>query len=116
MSLYGVMAHNDVFSKAACLSTGVFYNLNNFRKTMKESYIDPDTRIYISWGEKESGATAMLNGNPEYDTRESRAIHKFEKELQATGALTYLYFQWGGEHCERDWEKQNDIYMNFLWK
>lgn len=115
MSLYGVMAHNDVFSKAACVSTGVFWNLSNFRKTLSVSQINPDTRIYLSWGEKEAGKAAH-NGNPEYDTREARAVRKFEKELQARGANTYLYFQWNGEHREADWEKQDPVFMNYLWK
>lgn len=115
MSLYAGLAHSDVFSKCACLSTGIFWNLSNFRKTMKENEICDDTRIYMSWGEVESGKVAF-NGNPERDTREARSVRKCEKELQEKGCSTYIYFQWGGRHCEADWEKQNDIYMNFLWK
>lgn len=49
MSLYAGLAHSDVFSKCACLSTGIFWNLSNFRKTMKENEICDDTRIYMSW-------------------------------------------------------------------
>lgn len=115
MSMYGILAHNDVFSKAACVSTGIFYNLSHFRKTLQTSFIHPDTRIYMSWGEIEAGKAAYYK-NPQYDTREARSVYKFEKELQNKGASTYIYFQWGGRHCEADWEKQNPIYMNYLWK
>lgn len=114
MSMYAVIVYNHVFSKAACVSTGVFWNLSNFRRDLNRSLIDPDTRIYISWGEIEAGKAAH-NGNPEYDTREARSIRKFEKELQERGVSTYLFFQWGGRHCEEDWEKQVAVFMNFLW-
>ena len=29
--------------------------------------------------------------------------------------MTYPYLQAFGGHCEADWEKQNAIYMPFLW-
>lgn len=115
MSLYGAMAHNEIFSKAACLSTGVFWNLSRFRKTLQVSTLSPDSRIYLGWGELEADKAAH-NGNPENDTREARSIYKFETELQAKGARTYHYFQRGGAHNEASWEKQNAVYMNWLWK
>ncbi|MEE3486815.1 MAG: alpha/beta hydrolase-fold protein [Bulleidia sp.] len=114
MSMYGAVAHNDVFSKAACLSTGVFWNLSRFRKTLSMNVLSPDTRIYISWGEKEAGRAAH-NGNPETDTREARAVYRFEHELQEKGARTYHLFVRGGEHNEASWERQNQKYMDFLW-
>ena len=114
MSMYGVMRYNHVFSKAACVSTGIFWNLSNFRRDLAVSDIHPDTKIFMSWGEIESGKAAH-NGNPEYDTREARSVRKYEKELQARGANTYLYFQWQGRHCEADWEKQVPVFMNYLW-
>ncbi len=115
MAMYGVLAHNDVFSKCACISSGVYWNISKYRKTLRENLIYMDTRIYISWGEKEAGRAAH-HGNPEYDTREARSVYKFEEELQNCGVQTYHYFQPNGEHCEADWEKQNSLYMNFLWK
>ena len=27
-----------------------------------------------------------------------------------------LYVQSGGRHCEADWEKQNQLYYDYLWK
>jgi predicted alpha/beta superfamily hydrolase len=114
MSMYGVLAHNDVFSKAAVVSSSVFWNLKNYRRSYPYG-LDPDTRIYISWGELEAGKAAF-GGNPEFDTREARSVYKFERELQTMDVQTYHYFQWDGKHCEADWEKQNSIFMNFLWK
>lgn len=114
MSIWGVICHNDVFSKAAVVSPGMFWNIGRLRNDLGVRWISPDTRIYMSWGEIESGKAAH-NGNPEYDTREARSVRKFERELMAKGASTYLYFQWGGRHCEADWEKQVPVFMNYLW-
>ena len=114
MSIYGVSVHNDVFSKAACVSPGMFWNIGRLRNDLNRSTVSPDTRVYMSWGEIESGKAAY-HGNPEYDTREARSVRKYERELMNRGASTYLYFQWGGRHCEEDWEKQVPVFMNYLW-
>lgn len=115
MAMYGILAHNNVFSKSACISSGVFWNLSKYRQSLDNALILPDTRIYISWGEKEVSKPAR-NGNPEFDSKEARSVFKFERELQERGITTWHYFQRDGKHCEEDWEKQNAIYMNFLWK
>ncbi|MBQ1439580.1 MAG: alpha/beta hydrolase [Solobacterium sp.] len=114
MSMYGIIRYNDIFSKAACVSTGIFWNLSDFRKDLKQVQLSPDTRIYMSWGEIESGKAAH-NGNPEFDTREARSTRKFEKELQAKNARTYLYFQPNGRHCEADWAAQVPLFLDWLW-
>ena len=114
MSIYGITVHNDVFSKAACVSPGMFWNIGRLQKDLSWRYINPDTKVYMSWGEIESGKAAY-NGNPEFDTREARSIRKYERLLMERGASTYLYFQWGGRHCEEDWEKQVPVFMNYLW-
>ena len=114
MSIYGVIRHNDVFSKAACVSPGIFYNIGRLRGDLDKADINSDTRIYMSWGEIEAGK-APHNGNPEYDTREARSVRSFERDLQARGASTYLSFQREGRHCEADWEKQIPVFMQYLW-
>lgn len=114
MSMYGVIAYNHIFSKAACVSTGMFWNISQFRRELKQSSLSMDTRIYMSWGEIEAGKAAH-NGNPVFDTREARSTRKFEKELQAHGARTYICFQPEGRHCEADWAKQVPLFMDWLW-
>ncbi|MBR2761242.1 MAG: alpha/beta hydrolase [Solobacterium sp.] len=114
MSTYGVIRYNDVFSKAACVSTGMYWNLSQFRQDLNAVSLHPDTRVFMSWGEIESGKAAY-GGNPEYDTREARSTRRFELELQQKGARTYLYFQREGRHCEADWAKQVPVFMDWLW-
>ena len=114
MSMYGVIRYNSVFSKAACVSTGMFWNLSGFRRDLAEVSLSPDTRIFMSWGEEEAGKPPR-QGMSVYDTREARSTLKFEKELQAKGARTYLYLQPGGRHCEADWARQVPLFMDWLW-
>ena len=114
MSMHGVLHYNHIFSKAACLSSGVYWNISNFRKELQAVNLNPDTRIYMAWGEKESGK-APHNGNPEFDTREARSTRKFEQELLEQGVRTFVYFQKNGAHCEADWAKQVPLFMDWLW-
>lgn len=99
MSLYSVIAHNDVYSKAACLSSVIFAPL---LQAAQDLPLHLDTRVYLSWGTEESRATGRLS-------------QQMEAILQTKGILTRAYAQAGGEHCEGDWEKQNGLYMDYLW-
>ena len=114
MSMYGILARNDIFSKAACISTGIYWNASNFRNELKQTQLSPDTRIFMAWGETESGPVPS-GASAETDSRESKSTLKFEKELQDHQARTFLYFQHGGRHCEADWAKQVPVFMDWLW-
>jgi uncharacterized protein YndB with AHSA1/START domain len=71
--------------------------------------ISPDTRVYFSWGEKESGQ------NTDFARLLSRINYDAQDLLSSKGALTQVFFQVGGGHCEADWEKQVPGFMEFLW-
>ena len=112
MSLYAVTKFNNVFSKAACVSSSIFMVMQPLMDDIYHSDIDPDTRVYLSWGEKEGG-TDPNSGYCKFLTNSNR---KVEKLLNRKGALTRLYCQPGGGHCEADWEKEVPDFMDFLWK
>ena len=114
MSLYGALAHNDVFSKAACLSTGIRFWGRYLRRELDNADIDPDTRIYLSWGEHEAGRTRK-NADPATGSPEARAELDYVRRLEAAGVITSCYFQPNGQHCEASWEEQNGRYLDFLW-
>lgn len=114
MSLYGVMVHNDVFSKAACLSTGIRIWRRELQRDLRTAHINPDTRIYLSWGEHEAGRYRH-EVNPATDSPEAKAELDFIARLQRAGADTYCYFQPDGRHCEASWELQNERYLSYLW-
>lgn len=114
MSLYGVIAHNDVFSKAACLSTGIRIWRRELQRELRAASINPDTRIYLSWGEHEAGRYRH-EVNPATDSPEAKAELDFIARLQRAGADTCCYFQPDGRHCEASWELQNERYLSYLW-
>jgi len=115
MSLYAVIKYNQWFSKAACLSSSVYACMPELLKDLKDSSIDPDTRVYLSWGTKEAREIT----DPAKEDNSSltfRQNHALAEGLKEKGALTHLYCQVGGAHCEADWEKQVPGFMEFLWK
>ena len=115
MSLYAGVHYNRVFSKAACVSSAIGFCMGSLMKDIQESQIIPGTRFYLSWGTKE----AQGNKNPDIADRHSKTYRwntRAAAALKRKGASIALYCQVGGEHCEADWEKQNPIYMNYLWK
>ena len=101
MSVYAAIAHNDVFSKAACLSSAIGSSQKDILADFAKSPIDPDTRVYLSWGEKEG--------------HNLRVQYRTAAEFEKRGATVRLYEQPEGRHCEADWEKQIGRFMDFLW-
>lgn len=108
MSLYAVTACNGVFSKAACVSPAVNMCYPELMAGLREAVISPDTRVYLSWGEREARdqkALAQL-------TRQNLSVIN---SLTAKQARVYAHLQEDGRHCEEDWSRQTAEFMRFLW-
>ncbi|MCD8145596.1 MAG: alpha/beta hydrolase [Oscillospiraceae bacterium] len=115
MSLYGVIHHNQTFSKAACLSSTVTPCLEQLLGDIRDTPLNPDTRVYLSWGEQEGrGAAEKLNDD--FDTYTARCNQAIDAALREKDVTTRLYLQPGGGHCEADWAKQVPQFMDFLWR
>lgn len=99
MSLYAITAYNKVFSKAACLSPSVRICLPQVKAELKKAKLAPDTRVYLSWGEKDGKGKHQL---AQY-TANALAV---TRGLSGKGAEVYPYLQMNGKHCEADWRKQ----------
>ena len=115
MSLYAVIRHNDVFSKAACLSSTIAPCMEDFIEDIGAADIHPDTRVYLSWGTEEGGGAYL------YPRKDNHAIMTTRNEqiahwLTEKGVSTRVYCQQGGHHCEADWEKQVPVFMPYLWQ
>lgn len=104
MALYAVVRHNDVFSKSASISPAFFDCLPKYIKELSINTINPDTRLFLSWGTEE-----------DYHGWLTKRILKFEAAAHKYNITTWLYNQQGGQHCEADWEKQIHTWMHFLW-
>lgn len=115
MAIYGLVKYNHVFSKGGCISSAIGYCMPQLMNDMKNCYIAPDTRAFLSWGTKEAHGIKddTQEDRHSYTYRNNRAVYnKFEQ----AGAIPRLYCQIGGSHCEADWEKQVPMFMDFLWK
>ena len=115
MSLYAGVRYNHVFSKAACVSSAIGFCVRPMMKDIRNCSIHPNSRFFLSWGTREAYGLK----DP---TREDRSSRTYKWNRQAAAILTEknadtkLYCQVEGRHCEADWEKQNPIYMDYLWK
>ena len=115
MALYAGVRYNHVFSKAACVSSAIGFCVRPLLKCLRNSTIRHGSRFFLSWGTKE----AHGNKTPDIHDRHSLTYHwnvRAAAALKEKGASIALYDQVGGGHCEADWEKQNPIYMDYLWK
>ena len=114
MALYGAVHHNRWFSKAACVSSAIGFCMKELMADMDASNVDPDTRVYLSWGTKEArGLQDTMQEDTMSDTY--RCNKAAADRIEAAGARTRMYCQVGGGHCEADWEKQVEGFMGFLW-
>ena len=108
MAYYSVIRHNDVFSKAACLSSAFPFCHKEVREeTMRKKQVLPGTRVFLSWGSKESGRKPGLVLYTCFNLEMSHL-------LTEAGAVTYPMLVNGGSHSEADWEKLNEVYIPFL--
>ncbi len=114
MSLYGVTKYNRYFSKAACLSSTILPCYRKLSNLLKRSEIDPDTRIWLSFGENE----AKFHGgkvNDVFKTKTSAYTDKLIGIIESKNASAVKFIQANGGHCEADWEKQIPGFMDYLW-
>lgn len=105
MALFAVLRYNHVFSKSAAVSPEFFATLPLFLRELRINRLDPDTRLFMSWGTEEDRRGWM-----------TKRILRMEAAVQRHGFTTWLYHQQGGHHCEADWETQVPTWMDFLWK
>jgi predicted alpha/beta superfamily hydrolase len=115
MAYYSVVARNDIFSKAACLSPALGFCSSLYWRDLNEAAVSPDTRVYFSWGTREGGK----NEHPDEEDRSSwtyRMLSITGEKFESRGAAVMRYCQVGGRHCEADWEKQLPLFMPFLWQ
>lgn len=104
MALYTVIRHNMYFSKAACLSSYVGPCMDPLMKDMDEYMTYPDTRVYLSRGEKEMHADSKG-----WDPIVAHRIRTY-------GAVAKTCVQTDGGHNEASWEKLVPEFMHFLWR
>lgn len=114
MATYATAVYNHVFSKGGCISSCLWYAMDQMKHDAWANGVAADTRAYLSWGTEESGGA---HANPDDDYRTETAYWNGEAAsiFRNAGGVTRMYCQRGGHHCEADWEKLVPDFMNFLW-
>ena len=108
MALRAAVGWNRWFSKAACISSAIGFCPTGVLKDVMETGVDPDTRVYLSWGEKERHMREGKDLSREWN-------EAVADRLRGQGAAAVTYCQPKGGHCEADWEKLVPDFMDFLW-
>ncbi len=111
MSLYTILKHNDVFSKAAVVSPAIMTSMKQFTNEINNADIQPDTRIFFSWGTEEWGSTKL-----EQTMHDDINILEESIQKKQPSCRMYKLRQEGGGHNEASWERQLPILMPFIWE
>ena len=104
MSLYGAIAYQNVFSKAACLSPSLWIDPVKVIDMIQSCDISRETRIYMDYGDVEMAAHPENPG----------ILLGTERVLLNRGADVAFRIIPGGMHCEASWEARIPDFMEFL--
>ena len=104
MSLYAILAHNDVFSRAAALSPSIWANKKEISNLIRTSQLNENTVIYMDYGSEEF---SNHKGMQQLFTNTVNALLK--KGVFLTSRVVPY-----GNHSEACWEKQLSIVIETL--
>ena len=104
MALYGAVAYNRYFRRAACLSPSLWLSPNMVMELVAKTRLANDTCIYLDYGSPE-----MLN----HDANSAALTSTVQLLLAKRVDLTFRIVP-GGTHSEASWEKQIPIFMQCL--
>lgn len=101
MSLYAVLAFNDVFSRCAALSPSIWVNGKKIRAMIRNNRLDDDTCIYMDYGSREMREHTGMNR-----LFSLTAADMIERGMHVTARIIP-----NGDHCEACWEEQLPFFM-----
>ncbi len=104
MALYGAVAYNRYFRRAACLSPSLWLSPAKVMELVAKSRIANDTCIYMDYGAQE-----MFN----HDANTAALTSTVQLLLAKRVDLTFRVVP-GGTHSEASWEQQIPIFMQCL--
>ena len=104
MSLYAILAHNDVYSRACCLSPSLWVAPEKVHALIEKADLAPDTVIYMDYGSRE-----MANHEGMRPIFAAAAAQLMEKGAWVTSRIVP-----NGDHCEACWEEQLPFLMGTL--
>lgn len=104
ISLYAVIAYNQFFSGAACLSPSIWTNMTQINRMIEDAEIDPYTTIYMDYGQNEINFHKVMR----------KQFRKVCDLLMKRHVMLTSRIVPNGDHCEACWEKQIPFFMDTL--
>lgn len=104
MSIYALIKHNDVYSKAIALSPSFWPGAEKLKELIVNTPILSNTYLYMDKGEAEMAGR--------YESLKSFSFFTsllLVKKIKVTSRVVP-----NGQHCEASWEKQIPIFMKIL--
>lgn len=107
MSMYCIAKYNNIYSKAACVSSAAFFNEKGLFELIDKTKFK-DTRIYLDYGTHE-------------DRRKKFMIDQFDLLLRLNhaynekGCNTYPHLVYKGTHSEASWETIFPVFLEYLY-
>ncbi|MBQ9327461.1 MAG: alpha/beta hydrolase [Solobacterium sp.] len=108
MSMYCITAYNDVYSKAACLSSTMDINLKPLVQLIKETPFAKNTRIYMDYGSNEVKSKKAFAKSLD---RMLTINHAFQRHHVNTWPNVIV----GGYHSEATWETVVPLFLDYLY-
>ena len=108
MSMYCIARYNDVYSKAACLSSTMDITLPALLDLIHASSMRKDTRIYMDFGSNEERSKRTYAKLME---RMLQINHAFQEKHCNTFPNTIV----GGWHSEATWETVIPVFLPYLY-
>lgn len=107
MALYSILAHNDIYSKAAVLSPFLYPIADKIYEELDRVKLSMHTKTYISWGSDEFRSKNQLA----YATERNLAI---AHELTKRKTQVYPRLIAKGRHNEASWEQELPVFLPYL--
>ena len=107
MSLYMIIKHSDIFSKAACVSCHIYPLFKKMRKDLRTK-MHPNTTVYISWGGREYGNNHILATVTDQNLQIVRAL------LKKPHVKVIPYVFKNHDHSESSWRKELPMWFKEL--
>lgn len=104
MSLYAVLAYNQVFSRAAALSPSIWFATDQLEEMIASAQLGENTVVYMDYGSREM----KFHSNMEHQFGRVTA-QLLERRVMLTSRIVP-----GGNHCEASWERQIPFFLNTL--
>ena len=104
IALYGVLAYNHIFQRAACLSPSLWVCPRKVLAMIAKNRMAPDTVLYMDYGQQEVG-----------NHKENKRILRQAVQLLMKKKINLAFrIIKNGNHSEASWEKQVPVFMECL--